>query len=140
MSMKTILLPVFVQVLLTFVMYISMAAARTSLLGKGAVRWQDVALRSMEGWPERVQKLSNCLSNQFEAPVLFYVLAALAILTKKADLAFVVMAWIFVLSRAAHAYVFATSNYVPARGQLFAVGLIDLLLMWALFAFQIYAS
>ena len=35
--------------------------------------------------------------NQFELPVLFYVLTILAIITKHADILFVVMAWIFVL-------------------------------------------
>lgn len=140
MSIQSILLPVVAQVFLTFVMYVLTAVGRTSLLRKGAVRWQDISLRSKGGWPETVQKLSNCVENQFEAPVLFYVLALFVIITKTADLLFVVMAWIFVLSRVAHATVFATSNYVPLRGQLFAVGLIDLLLMWVIFAFHIYAS
>ncbi|SFK23807.1 MAPEG family protein [Methylocapsa palsarum] len=136
MSIQSVLLPVFVQVLLTFVIFILMAKERSALMRKGDVRWQEIALRQSK-WPEPVQRFGDCLENQFEAPVLFYLLAVLAIITKAADLAFVVMAWAFVLTRIAHATVFVTSNYVPLRGLLFIVGLVDLLLMWALFAYRI---
>jgi len=54
--------------------------------------------------------------------------------TRKADLLFVVMAWVFVLSRLAHAYVYATSNIVILRFQIFLVGAKVLMLMWAIFA------
>ena len=88
-------------------------------------------------WPDRAQQIGNCFQNQFEIPVLFYVLVALAILTKKADLVFVVMEWLFVATRIAHAYVFTTSNYVPLRGQFLLLGIIILFLMWAIFAIRI---
>jgi hypothetical protein len=136
MSIQSVLLPVFVQVLLTFVLYLLMARERSALMRKGDVRWQDIALRQSK-WPQHAQRFGDCLENQFEAPVLFYVLTGFAILTKMADLAFVVMAWAFVLTRIMHAYVFVTSNYVPLRGQFFIIGLLDLLLMWAVFAYRI---
>jgi hypothetical protein len=136
MSIQTVLLPVLVQVLLTFVIYMAMARERSALMRKGEVRWQEVALRQSK-WPGHVQRFGDCLENQFEAPVLFYVLAILAIMTKTADLAFVAMAWFFILTRIAHAAVFVTTNYVPLRGLLFIIGLVDLLLMWAVFAYRI---
>ena len=40
--------------------------------------------------------VGNAWLNQFEVPVLFYVLTILALITKQADLLFVMMAWIFV--------------------------------------------
>jgi len=94
-------------------------------------------LRSGSAWPTRVQQVSNAFQNQFELPVLFYVLVALVLLTRKADLLFVVMAWIFVLSRLGHAYVYATSNTVLLRFRVFLVGAAVLMLMWAIFAGRI---
>ena len=88
-------------------------------------------------WPERPTQIANCFSNQFEIPVLFYVLVILAWITRQADLLFVVMAWIFVLSRLAHAYIHTTSNHVPTRFRVFAVGVLLLLLMWIVFAVRI---
>ena len=50
-------------------------------------------------------------------PVLFYVLTVLAVITKQADLLFVLLAWVFVLSRLAHAYIHVTSNDLRLRGR-----------------------
>ena len=75
--------------------------------------------------------------NQFELPVLFYVLTILAIITKHADLLFVVLAWIFVLSRLAHAYIHVTSNDLKLRGPFFGVGALVLAIMWLIFIVKI---
>jgi len=83
-----------------------------------------------KGRPDRTQQIANCFENQFEKPVLFYALVVLAIITKRADLLFVVMEWLFVASRVAHAYVFTTSNYVPLHGQFFIAGTILLLFIY----------
>ena len=65
------------------------------------------------------------------------MLVILAWVTRTADLIFVVMAWIFVLARIAHAYVHTTSNHVPTRFNVFAVGVLVLLAMWIIFAVRI---
>lgn len=136
MTLPSILLPLFVQAGLTFFLIFWMAKERTVLLKRRVVKWQDIALRQTP-WPGRAQQIAHCFENQFEVPILFYVLVVLVILTKKADLVFVGMEWLFVATRIAHAYVFTTSNYVPLRGQFFIAGTLILALMWALFAFRI---
>ena len=70
-------------------------------------------------------------------PVLFYVLTILAWITRHADYLFVVMAWIFVLSRLGQAFIHTTSNDVRVRGAVFGVGAIVLALMWLIFMFRI---
>jgi hypothetical protein len=139
MTDQSILLPLFVQIGLTFFLIIWMAKERTVLLQHRKVDWQDIALRQTP-WPDRAQKIGNCFQNQFEIPILFYVLVVLEIMTRKADLLFVLMEWLFVATRVAHAYVFTTSNYVPLRGQFFIVGTIILLFMWGIFALRIFAG
>lgn len=81
--------------------------------------------------------MGNAYSNQFELPVLFYVLTILALITRKADLLFVVLAWVFVASRCVHAFVHVTSNDIKLRFPAFAVGALVLALMWVLFALAI---
>lgn len=136
MTVQTILLPLFIQIGLTFFLGFWMASERRRVFLRKELRWQDIALRQTP-WPGRAQQVSQSFQNQFEAPVLFYVLVALALATKKADLAFVIMEWLFVLSRIAHAFVHTTSNHVPTRGQLYIIGVIVLFLMWAEFAIRI---
>jgi hypothetical protein len=50
---------------------------------------------------------------------------------------FIVLAWIFVLSRLAHAWVHTTSNRISVRGPVFGLGLLVLLIMWLIFMIRI---
>ena len=72
----------------------------------------------------------NSFSNQFELPVLFYVLTILAYVTHHAGILFVVLAWVFVIFRLLHAYVHVTSNIVRLRGAFFGVSAVALAIMW----------
>jgi hypothetical protein len=139
MTVQAILAPLFVLVALTFVLMIWMGALRIAAVRRGEVRVRDIALRQ-PNWPPRAQQISNCFDNQFQLPVLFYVLTILALYQKKADLLFVVMAWIFVLLRIVHAAIHVTSNRVGYRFQVFAAGMVVLLLMWIVFAVSIFAA
>jgi hypothetical protein len=136
MSVPAILLPLFVQVFLTFALLIWMASVRGRALRGGEVRPVDIALRQ-RAWPERVEQVGNAFANQLELPILFYVLVALALFTRKADFLFVVMSWMFVATRLFHAFVHTGSNVVRIRGGAFAVGAIILLVMWIIFAARI---
>jgi hypothetical protein len=136
MSIPTVLLPLFVEVVLTFVLGGWMAYLRVSALRAGVVRGRDIALRE-PNWPPRHLQVQNAFHNQLELPVLFYVLTILAILTRMADLLFVILAWLFVLSRLAHAYVHVTNNDIRVRGPIFGVGVVVLAVMWLTFMIRI---
>jgi hypothetical protein len=136
MSIQAVLLPLFVEVALTFVLLYWMAYQRTSALQAGEVRLGDIALRQ-PNWPVRATQVANAFHNQLELPILFYVLTILAWITRHADLLFVVMAWIFVALRLVQAYIHVTDNDVRRRGLVFIVGAIVLTLMWAIFMIRI---
>ena len=91
-------------------------------------------------WPPRVLQIANAAHNQLELPVLFYVLTILSIITRHADVLFVVLAWIFVLLRIAHAYVHVTTNRLSVRGGVFGLGLLVLMIMWIIFMIRILAG
>ena len=136
MNIQMVLLPVFVQVGLTLALMFWMATTRAGCLKRGETKMRDIAL-GQTAWPAGPQQVSNSYASQFELPLLFYVLVVFAWITKQADLIFLVMAWIFVVSRLVHAYIHTTSNHVPTRFNAFAVGAIVLLLMWIIFAVRI---
>jgi hypothetical protein len=139
MTVPTILLPVFVLIALTFVLTMLMFFERNRTIYAGKVKIKDIAL-TKENWPERAKQVSNAFQNQFEFPVLFYVLVAFALFTRKADLIFVVLSWVFVISRILHAYIHVTSNRVPRRFFIFAFGVLVLAIMWVYFVIQILAG
>lgn len=139
MTISAILLPVFVLVLLVCVLAFWMGSARSAAIRSGLVKAEDMALKRAQ-WPEAAEKISHSFSNQFEIPVLFYFLVALAIITHKADLLFVVMEWLFVITRLIHVAIHTGPNNIRWRGAAFAAGVLILLLMWAIFAIRILLS
>ena len=136
MSAQMVLLPVFVLVGLTFALMFWMGAVRTRALKSGDARIKDVAL-NQPNWPEYATKVGNCFSNQFEMPLLFYVLVALALPLRHADLVFVLLSWVFVVTRFAHAGIFTTSNNVQRRFMAYLSGVLVLMAMWIYFALRI---
>jgi len=136
MTTTMILAPLFVQVLLTFAVMIGMMVTRTGALQSGTTRFEDIAMRE-PNWPRQAALYGNSFSNQFELPVLFYVLTILAMMTRHADFLFVVLAWIFVLFRVLQAFVHVTSNNVRFRGGWYGIAAIVLLIMWLIFIVKI---
>jgi hypothetical protein len=139
MTLRDVLLPLFVEVILTFGLVFWAAALRVRDLRSGAVKPWDIALRE-PNWPAHTRQVSYAYSNQLELPVLFYILTILAYFTHHAGTLFVILAWIFVLFRLLHAYVHVTSNDVSVRGPLFGVSAVVLAIMWLIFMIQILTN
>ena len=113
-----------------------MAGARRA--GAGRRRDQDQGHRAGQpNWPARATQIGNCFSNQFELPVLFYVLIALALPLRHADLVIVLMSWVFVVTRFVHAGIFVTSNDLGQRSMAWFAGVLVLFAMWIYFALKI---
>jgi len=136
MSIQSVLLPLFVEVILTLVLLFWMAGLRNRDFRARAVEPRDIALRE-PNWPVRTTQVANCFANQFELPVLFYVLTILVIITKHADYLFVILAWIFVLSRIGHAAIHTGRNVVTVRGGIWGIGALVLAIMWLIFIVSI---
>jgi hypothetical protein len=136
MSVQMVLLPVFALIGLAFALLFGMAATRTKSLSSGEVRIPDIALRQ-PNWPERATQIGNCFSNQFELPLLFYVLIAVGLPLRRIDLVLVLLSWVFVVTRYAHAGIFVSSNNVRQRGLAWFAGALVLMAMWLYFALRI---
>ncbi|KZD06785.1 MAPEG family protein [Oceanibaculum pacificum] len=139
MSVQAVLLPVFVQVALVFALGFWLGGSRLRAARRGEIKVIDQATLQAE-WPRQPTLLSNCFKNQFEAPVLFYALVALAMITRQTDLLFVILSWVFVVSRLGHAAIFTTSNKLSLRFGFYLIGILALVAMWIIFAIRILAA
>jgi hypothetical protein len=139
MPVQEVLLPLFLEVILTFGLLFWLAPMRSHDVSSGATRLEDVALREPK-WSQRSLQVGYSYGNQFELPVLFYVLTILAYFTRHAGIVFVVLAWVFVIFRYLHAYVHVTTNQVRLRGAFFGVSALVLAIMWAIYIVQILTS
>jgi hypothetical protein len=136
MSMQMILLPLFVEVSLTLVLMFLMGWRRADAFRNNEVQVGNISLRE-PNWPPRALQAAYAFSNQFELPVLFYVLTILSIITRHADLIFVLLAWVFVVLRILQAFVYVTSNNIRFRGMYYFAGAIVLTIMWVMFMLRI---
>ena len=124
------------QVGLVFALLWGWHGARPATIASGETKLRDIALRQ-PNWPARATQIGNCFANQFEIPVLFYVLIALALPLRHADLVIVMLSWVFVVTRFAHAGIFVTSNDVRTRSLAWFAGVLVLFAMWVYFALKI---
>jgi hypothetical protein len=136
MTVQEILLPLFVEVILTFLLLFWLAPLRARDFNSGVATADNVALRE-PNWSQRSLQVAYSFSNQFELPVLFYVLTILAFVTHLAGVVFVVLAWVFVLFRCLQAFVHVTSNKIRVRGAFFGIAALALALNWAIYIFEV---
>ncbi len=131
MNFSSILLPVLVQIALTLLVFLILGMRKVKAIKSGGVDRQKTALDN-SAWPEGVVKVSNNITNQFQTPVLFYILALLFYLTDTVNTSVIVLAWLYVVSRLLHAFIHINSNFVPARFSIFTFGVLSLIGMLVL--------
>ncbi|PKM31280.1 MAG: hypothetical protein CVV07_03715 [Gammaproteobacteria bacterium HGW-Gammaproteobacteria-11] len=131
MNNYLIFFPVALQILLTLALYFLLSARKRKAAREGRV---DESRRGIfdDAWPVDVILVNNCIRNQFEVPVLFYVLAVLLWALNGVDLIALLLAGLFVLSRVVHALIHTGSNHVPTRRRLFMFGVVLVMLMLVL--------
>ena len=131
MSRDLIFIPVLVQVMLTIVLYLALSAVKKREAEQGNVNEARRGLYD-DAWPESVRKINNCIRNQFEVPVLFYVLAFMLWALNAVDMVALAVAGLFAASRMVHAYIHTGVNDVPTRRKVFTVGCVLVIAMLVL--------
>ncbi len=134
-----LLYPVLAQVLLTLILLFWTARARLAALRAGSVRIPEVAL-SVEPWPDDVRKISNNFHNQFETPVLFYVLCGAATFLGATGIVMTLLAWAYVATRLVHSIIHVTTNRVRHRFAIFALGVAVLIVIWIVVVARLVAA
>ena len=126
MSLLALLAPLFVQVALTLALIFWVSLERASAVYRGEARSGGDA-------NPRIARIAEAYNSQTELPVLFYVLTVIAMLARRIDFPFIVLAWIFVASRILHAYILIFADELWRRFYAFFFGAVVLALMWAIF-------
>lgn len=134
-SSTAIFWPVLAQVLLTYIVYLTVSSRRLGSVKAGTAKASDFKVPFIE--PEPSATAARNLTNQFELPVLFFAACLSLYVTGGAGIAALVAAWAFVMARAVHAYIHLTSNKVMLRRRLFIVSLAVNLVQWVLLAVHI---
>ena len=131
MKPTAIILPVAVQAFLTFAVLVQMARSRSQSMRESSQKLSDDDVRlGRNAWSDQATKTANNYKSQFELPVLFYAVTTLLLVTSGVDYLMVVLAWVFALSRIAHAILHIGPNVIAWRFGAFFVGVVALVAMW----------
>ncbi|MGJ8663343.1 MAG: MAPEG family protein [Marinicella sp.] len=135
--MIQILIPVFLQVMLTFGILFVLGILRYLSVGKRTVHPKDyVLMTGQDQWPVMIQKLGRSFHNQLEVPILFYVLAVLILVTGIESPQLLTMAWVYVGLRYLHALIHISYNKVIHRFGVFIISCGWLIAMWIMFILE----
>ncbi len=135
MSETAIFWPMLVHVALVYAVYVLISRRRVSAVKAGNAKAGQFRENQVE--PPESLFVRNNLANQFELPMLFYAACLSLYVTGAASTVPVVLAWLFALSRVAHAYVHVTSNRLRYRRPIFTVGYLVLGIMWVWLALHL---
>ena len=117
MTVVEVLLPVFVLVGLAFFLMF----------------WSD---RARSNAPARGERRSDIgFADQLD--ILFYVLIAIAMPMRRTDLVIVMLSWVFVVTRFAHAGILVPSSEGRNRSLAWYAAALVLLAMWVYFALKV---
>ncbi len=120
--------PIIAHVALVYVLYAVLGLRRDKMVKSGKVRVSDY--RENRSEPPESLFVKNSIANQYELPMLFYACCILLYMTEADNLIALVLAWVFVALRYAHAFIHVTSNRIRYRSPLFAAGYVVLGAMW----------
>ena len=130
--------PVMAQALLSLIVMVLVGQRRVRAIGRKRVRFSDIAL-NREAWPDDARRVGHNLENQFETPVLFYVICGVATFIGATGVAMTALAWVYVILRVIHAVIHITVNDIR-RAVAFALSLVVLILMWLGVAFRLLGA
>ncbi len=130
MNQFSLIYPMFGMVILTFVVLVILFVNRVQSSRKGEVSPFYYKTYQGEVEPEKLLKLSQHVTNIFEAPTLFYVACLAAMIINEQSMVFLLLAWIYVGLRAAHAYIHIGRNKLKRRITVYSTSWLVLLAMW----------
>ncbi len=117
------------MVFLTLIIGLITLMTRINAARSGAINPAYFELMQGEA-PELVIRTARAFTNQFEVPVLFYLVTILSLFLMPNDALNFYLAWLFVFSRYVHAYIHLSYNHVIHRLLAFMLGLVSVMLMW----------
>jgi len=131
MYFKPLLLPLLVQVFLTFIVMIVLYRRRIAEMKSKRIHPQRTKTRSMaHGVLTDSESAANNYVNLFESPVLFYTAILLTLILMVQDTILVILAWTYVSSRTMHSLIHITYNRVMHRFAVFIFSSFVLLAIW----------
>ncbi len=135
MDQTAIFWPVLLQIAVTLLLYVLTFRVRVRLIKSGEAQTGD--FRTYENEVPESRKWARAIANQFELPVLFYVMCIGVAVLGKVDMVMLALAWAFSVGKCLHVYLHVTANRLRYRQPVFSICFLVAVLMMVWFALQL---
>jgi hypothetical protein len=135
---QALIAPVIGLAALTGIVWALMVLFRNVAFIRGKVSERYFQTYTVDAPPEWVERPTRAYMNLLELPVLFYAVCLLMLVTQRFDAVQISLAWLFVATRTAHAFIYIAFNYIPLRFVSYLTGVITLGVLWTRFAAQAF--
>ena len=125
-----IFFPVITLILGTLVFTAIMGITRLKAARSGAVDYRIFKLyRNRQNMPDTMLKMNNHYDNLMTMPILFYLIVTMIYVTHNVDNPFIILAWVYVITRLVHSFIHLGQNHPLKRFFTFGTGVIILFVM-----------
>ncbi|WP_065979162.1 MULTISPECIES: MAPEG family protein [Pseudoalteromonas] len=135
---KWLIVAMFTQVLLTFIIMFIMGKRRFRAAKQKTIEMKDFLTMELEKAGSDVRVADRNFINQFEMPVLFFIACLTALQLNAVGYMFVALAWVYVLLRVVHSYIHLTSNTLKVRYYSFVISSLVMLSMWVVILTRVF--
>ena len=132
-----IIYPLFAMFALTAFVAFRMGFLRYSAVKAGKIDPRFFKLYQNHEEPDYLRVISRHQINLFEAPVLFYAVCILIVVTNQTSLLLLSLAWLYVALRYIHSFIHLSNNNVLDRFRIFAASWFVLIGIWAVLAIRL---
>lgn len=131
MSQKALMiLPMIGMVLLTVIVSVRLIQLRYRAVLQDGVNPAYFKLNKGAKLPDYLVKVTQHYENLFETPLLFYVGVLLVLVLNQVDTLYIILAWAFLFSRIAHAYIHIGNNKIRLRRNSFLLSYLVIIILW----------
>lgn len=121
--------------MVTYVLYIGFVACFMFMARLNAIRGRNISMKYFKTYlteqiPERMIVTSRHFDNQFQVPMLFLIGGAMHFSLGMVNSLTLILAWGFVVSRLAHAFIHLGPNHIPSRAIAYAIGWLLVVGLW----------
>lgn len=140
MNRVLLMLPVFGMVALTIGIALWMLKLRYRAVLQDGLSPAYFKLNRGARLPDYLVRVTQHYENLFETPLLFYIAILFVLALNLNDGVYVALAWLYFVSRLAHAYIHTTINKLKWRKNSFLASGILLVILWGKLLFDVVSG
>jgi hypothetical protein len=129
--------PMAAMVILTFTVLIKMFRGRVAAVKAGEANAGYYKTYQEGGESREAAQITRHFANMFEAPTLFYAACIAGMVVGENGSVLVVLAWVYVVLRMAHAYIHIGRNKLQPRIRAYFSSWLVILAMWGTIVFGV---